>query len=384
MSIYRCIQPEYVRHFQCDGNACDARCCRGWNVQLDSKALARFHEAPEALRHEILPHLGKNEVTGLPEIVRETDACPFLGPDLLCSLQKRCGEGFLADVCAEYPRCTTQFPDLLERTLCMTCPVAARLALLGKEPMQFEECELQTERETYFQQADDGKSIQSLHFFDLQRTGIRILQDRSRSMPDRFARLEDCLAEAERLLADGKGGQISRLADELSQKEDLREEPLSFSKRLPTVLQVFSGMIEKSVDDDPLTQEFLGCISRVLLPDNISQKELALRWENLYKDYAQEVLGIYGHILENYFVNEYFSALYPCATLGSFAHNARILAMLYYISELLLLCRSAEKGSISEKDILSILRWLAIRTNHFVGYIAMLSELLNSIEKTPM
>lgn len=384
MSIYHCIQPEYVRHFQCDGKACDARCCRGWNVQLDSNALARFQKAPETLRQEILPHLGKNEVTGLPEIVRETDACPFLGPDLLCSLQKRCGERFLADVCAEYPRCTTQFPDLLERTLCMTCPVAAQLALLGKEPMQFEECELQTERETYFQQADDGNSIQSLHFFDLQRTGIRILQDRSRSMPDRFARLEDCLAEAERLLADGKGEQISRLADELSQKEDLREEPLSFSKRLPTVLQVFSGMIEKSVDDDPLTQEFLSCISRVLLPDNMSQKELALRWDNLYDTYAQEVLGTYGHILENYFVNEYFSALYPCAAVGSFSHNARILAMLYYISELLLLCRSAEKGSISEKDILSILRWLAVRTNHFVGYIAMLSELLNTLENAPM
>ncbi|MBQ7479385.1 MAG: flagellin lysine-N-methylase [Selenomonadaceae bacterium] len=384
MSIYRCIQPEYVRHFQCDGKACDARCCRGWNVQLDSNALARFQKAPEGLRQEILPHLGKNEVTGLPEIVRETDACPFLGPDLLCSLQKRCGEGFLADVCAEYPRCTTQFPDLLERTLCMTCPVAARLALLSEAPMQFEECELQTERETYFQQADDEKSIQSLHFFDLQRAGIRILQDRSRSMPDRFARLEHCLAEAERLLADGKGEQISGLADETSHKNDLREPPPSFSNRLPTVLQVLSGMIGKSVDDDPLTQEFLSCISRILLPDDIPQEELAPRWDKLYDIHAQEVLGTYGHILENYFVNEYFSALYPCAAVGSFAHNARILAMLYYISELLLLCQSAEKGSISETDILSTLRWLAVRTNHFVGYVAMLSELLNTMENAPM
>ena len=372
MSTYRCLQPEYVRLFQCDGTRCNAQCCRGWNIQLDKGALERFRNAPGELGREILSHVAVNEATGIPEIQKAGDACPMLGEDLLCSLQKRQGEGFLSDVCAEYPRLTTQFPDRLERALCVTCPLAGKLALFGEAPMEFEEVEITTQREPYFQQADDEEALEKLQFFRLQREGITILQDRGLSLPERIVRLEAFLIRAEDWIAAGRGDRIAELAADPA----LPHEAGGFSGRLPLVLQLLSYLLDKSEDDDPKSGAFLRRISEALLPEEGGAESPRERWEACYAAYEKEVLGKWGHVLENYLVNEYFSAMYPCATLGNFHHNMRIFSALYCLLELYLLCLLREKGAMGQEDLLEAIRWLAVRVKHYVGYIGLISAFL--------
>lgn len=371
MATYRCFQPEYVRHFQCDGRVCDSQCCRGWNIQLDEGALERFRSAPEDLRQKIFSHVEENETTGVPEIRKVNDACPMLGEDLLCTLQKRQGEGFISDVCAEYPRLTTQFPDRLERALCVTCPVVRELALLEEAPMRFEEVEVSTRREAYFQQADDEEALEKLHFFELQRAGIAILQDRSLSLPERIVRLDAFLVRAEDLIASGQGEKAVGLPDDPS----LPHEAGTFAGRLPLVLQLLSYLVDKSEDDDPESWDFLKRISETLLPERGGESPQE-RWEDCYGAYEREVLGKWSHVLENYLVNEYFSAMYPCATLGNFHHNMRIFSALYCLLELYLICLLREKGSLDREDLLKGIRWLAVRVKHYLGYISLISEFL--------
>ena len=375
MSTYRCLQPEYVRQFQCDGTLCNAQCCRGWNIQLDEGAMERFRKGPGDLSREIFSHVAVNEATGVPEIQKEGDSCPMLGEDLLCSLQKRQGEGFLSDVCAEYPRLTTQFPDRLERALCVTCPRVGKLALFREEPMKFEEMEVNTQRETYFQQADDEEALEKLHFFRLQRESIGILQDRSLSLPGRIVRLEAFLIRAEELIAEGQGEKIPEVAADPA----LPREAGNFSGRLPLVLQLLSYLLDRSEDDDPKSRVFLKRISETLLPEGAeSPRE---RWEACYAAYEAEALGKWGHVLENYLVNEYFSAMYPCATLGNFRHNLRIFSAIYCLLELYLLCLLREKGSLGEEELLEAVRWLAVRVKHYVGYIGLISDFLEEHEE---
>lgn len=374
MSTYRCLQPEYVSRFQCDGSACGALCCRNWNVQLDKGALERFKAAPRKMRKKIFSHIQKNEITGIPEIAKKDGACPMLRTDMLCSMQKHCGADFLADVCAEYPRLTTQFPDRLERALCMTCPVVQRLVLFEKEPMKFEEVELATRRETYFQQADDGEAIAALHFFSLQKGGVRILQDRSLPFPERLVKLRSFLVQSENMLAEGRGDEIDCLLEDMDGTMLFHEARVSFALRLPMVLQLLTWLVDKSEDDDLATREFVDRISTALLPgeDGIS----GAKWDALFAAYDEEVLGDCGHVLENYFVNEYFSTLYPCAVTGSFLLNARCFISLYCMLELFLISLLAEKKHLEEEDFLFAIRWLAVRVKHFVGYLPILSEFL--------
>lgn len=370
MSVYRCLQPEYVKDFRCDGKACDAQCCRGWNIQLDKEAVERFHKAPKKLRRELFSHISKNETTGVHEIVKKNDACPMLGGDLLCSLQKRRGEGFLADVCAEYPRLTTQFPEKLERALCMTCPVAAKLALLNETPMKFEEVEVTTQRESYFQQADDEEAIARLRIFDLQKESIGILQDRSLPLPGRLVKLALFLDRAESLVAEERGEEISQILTSPEGKKLSAGEEVPFFERAPFALVMLRHLAEKSEDDDPKTGEFLTQIASLL-----EGKEPA-SLEECYREYEGAVLQEWGHILENYLVNEYFSAIYPCVAVGDFRHNARVFGGIYALLELVLVSLWKEKGTIGEEEILEVIHWLAVRVKHFVGYINLLAEFL--------
>ncbi len=372
MSRYRCLQPNYVSRFQCDGTVCDAQCCRGWNIQLDIGAIARFRKAPKLLRRKLFSHIAENKVTGLQEIVKEKDSCPFLGKDRLCILQKRKGLGFLADVCAEYPRLTTQFPDMLERALCVTCPVVARLALLDKAPIAFEEVEIETERETYFQQADDAEAIEALHFFDVQKGGIRILQDRSLSLPERLAKLESFLGQAEELLAEGKGEAISRLPEEMGHGLPV----LPFSLRFPMIVRLLDNLMEKSEDDDPKSAELRERIHRALEPEQGAEA----KQEAAFAAYEKEILEPCSHILENYLVNEYFGSLYPCAALGSFRHNAQIFLAMYSLLELFLVSLLAEKAKADEEDIIAAVQWLAVRVKHFLNYTSLVSDFLKENE----
>ena len=376
MSTYRCLQPEYVRRFQCDGTACGALCCRHWNVQLDTGALERFEASSEELREKIFSHIKKNEITGTPEIAKENGACPMLRGDMLCSLQKDCGADFLADVCAEYPRLTTQFPDMLERALCMTCPVVQKLVLFDTQPMRFEEVELETHRESYFQQADDGEAIAALHFFELQKGGIHILQERSLSFPERLLKLKSFLVRSEELLAEGRGDAIRDLFSASGARALSHETGVSFSQRFPMVLQLLTYLVDKSEDDDPITRAFVERISSVFFSGTGEAEKLPAEWEALFASYEKEVLGTYSHVLENYFVNEYFSTLYPCAVTGNFLLNARIFLSLYCLLELFLMCLWAEKGCLGEEEFLFAIRWLAVRVKHFVGYLPLLSEFL--------
>lgn len=60
--------------------------------------------------------------------------CRFLSEEKLCNLQKTMGGDYLPNVCMIYPRITNSIPGQnLERSLTLSCPLAAALVLLKPE-----------------------------------------------------------------------------------------------------------------------------------------------------------------------------------------------------------------------------------------------------------
>ena len=66
--------------------------------------------------------------------------CPFLAEGL-CSIQKKLGEEYLSIMCSAYPRVMNVVDDVLQRSLDLSCPEAARIVLLDPNPMRFDEDE---------------------------------------------------------------------------------------------------------------------------------------------------------------------------------------------------------------------------------------------------
>ena len=62
--------------------------------------------------------------------MNEKHQCPLLTSDGLCRIHAELGEGMLPQTCASYPRVTGSIEGVMECSLALSCPEAARLVLL--------------------------------------------------------------------------------------------------------------------------------------------------------------------------------------------------------------------------------------------------------------
>ena len=201
-TLRSCLQPEYVSRFRCDGASCDAKCCRKWVIDIDAGTYQKYCRIePIAERKRITSRLKfHKENNGFRIRLRPDGTCPFLGKDLLCELQKKHGAQYLSKVCREYPRVNNMVGDFAERCLMLTCPVAASLILLQREPMAFEEVSVPEMKLIRLKLTDELGNRR----FDVQYGGISILQNRRLRIDQRLVVLGFFLEQADDLLREKK------------------------------------------------------------------------------------------------------------------------------------------------------------------------------------
>src|SRR5581483_6741317 len=140
--------PAYLARFRCIGSACEDSCCQaGWNIPVDRRTYERYQSLADAelgpeLRHHIVPLEADASDQDCARIVlRDTDrGCPFLTNDRLCSIQLRAGPELLPDVCVTYPRVALLVDGKRFRAAKVSCPEAARLALLAPDGLALVQC----------------------------------------------------------------------------------------------------------------------------------------------------------------------------------------------------------------------------------------------------
>ncbi|MBM4378609.1 MAG: flagellin lysine-N-methylase [Deltaproteobacteria bacterium] len=150
------LVPRFASRFQCIGDRCEDTCCSGWTVTVDRATYERYQRLPASpLRDELLVSLKLPE-PGAPAPAGAfswfaprpgTRDCPMLGGGL-CRLQQRHGEEALSDTCASYPRTTRSLGSTLSQGLTLSCPEAARLALLSPDAFEFVAAEVATRPST--------------------------------------------------------------------------------------------------------------------------------------------------------------------------------------------------------------------------------------------
>ena len=414
-----CLQPVYMRRFVCDGRRCGSLCCCAkWGVALDAATLARYEGRPELL-HELKKGLERSEATGGWIMRHENGRCVFLREDGLCSLHRRFGIGAISDVCAEYPRKMHEVGDTLDRALCLSCPVAAEEVLFTEEPLAFEWMEFAAPRPDYVDRTPLGASLSAAAFRSLQLAGIALLTERRLSLDVRLAALGLLLARAEAYVEQGAAEDLTRDAAAIADaaageaKALLATNPFDAALYLRFFQRIFPALAKATEDDLPETAAYLARIRRLFgegdgdVPGERAdaahtgaaqsrQSGIAALLERR-RQYAKNIHSKYGNALENWLVNEFMLGRYPLTGGTSFLANYEVFVVLYKMLEFLLLADPAlDEGGASalqvttdatEKDvesvgqdgrtkrsILAAAGWLAVRTNHFPGYIDALAE----------
>ncbi len=172
------LMPSYVQRFACTGAQCEDTCCSGWTVLIDKKTYQSYRQTktpPLAgrLDSQVKPMRGPASDASFAriELRPDTGECPML-EERLCAVQNALGEDKLSNVCFTYPRKVQQVGDVCQQALTLSCPEAARLALLADDAFEFVESAIAVRPAVVEQvQPKGGLSLEQMNevrFFCLQ------------------------------------------------------------------------------------------------------------------------------------------------------------------------------------------------------------------------
>ena len=175
------IAPAYYPHFRCLAGDCRHTCCRGWEIDVDDAALARYARVSGPLGDKLRRAIDR--AGDAPHFcLDQQENCPFLTKDGLCELILGLGEDSLCQVCADHPRYRGFLTDRTEIGLGLCCEAAARLILTWPEPVSLMTLE------------DDGgdemPTAEERAFLQLRERLTAVAQDRSRPIAARVDALE--------------------------------------------------------------------------------------------------------------------------------------------------------------------------------------------------
>ena len=337
------IRPEYTLGFQCDGRVCSSRCCRDWSVAIDPASYEAYAGIePREASEEICGWIsGQDDRGNFMVRLREDRRCPFLRDDFLCRIQQEYGERYLSDICYSYPRVTYRIGGVVEQSMVVSCPVAARLLLGQAGPMRFVEEEKEEGRLGWHFDMTKKVGRYGEDWQDMQSAGILLLQDRRLDLDQCLFSMLQFYEQGEGLLEKGEKGAFGKLLESV--------EAGDFS--LSSVEEGRCGAFQKEVYLQSMMELFH--VLYGVAADEERHRALGEIYDGQYPRFF-DTLVEQRNLFENYLVNEYFLRLYPYAYEESMAENVKIFVLSWKVMEFALLMMSAQEALDYERILLGI------------------------------
>lgn len=317
------LQPQYAGRFRCIGPDCEDTCCHYWKIAIDKKTYQRYRSCPDpALRAKLDKCVVRNRSTTSADNnyakikLDESGHCPFLDNERLCAIQRTLGEAYLSETCATYPRTFFRIGDAWEMAIQLSCPAAARLALLDPKPMEFEYVanpySLSTKKYGEFKSdAPDQKNKNKRYFWPIRIFVISLLQNRSYRLWQRlvilgfFLKAIEDVASSEEIPSvieryDNRvaGVAFQGMLDEIPARDDIQ---------LGLLVQLLQYRFTAAV-----TPKFLECFQKfaeVIAPEkDLKDEVVAQRFTEAFGHYYVPFMADHEYILENYLVHQVFKS----------------------------------------------------------------------------
>ena len=135
------LAPRYMQAFQCIGPQCEETCCNGWQVPIDKRTFQKYRgisiQPIAGLLHKHIVRNEKPQAASFAHIELTPEGhCPMQDAQRLCRIQSTLGADHLSDTCNHYPRAFLHDGDAVTTYASLSCPQAARLALLDPQAME--------------------------------------------------------------------------------------------------------------------------------------------------------------------------------------------------------------------------------------------------------
>jgi len=310
-------QPTYFDRFRCIGADCEDTCCIGWGVPVDQETYTKYKALSD---HRIAgkPVGGLVEINPAPSSTGdyarfrlEDGKCPALHENL-CAIQQSLGESYIPDLCSKYPRALNVLGGVVERSLHLSCPEAARLALTDPEAMVLQE----REEERLPHRPGSLNWVANDPDNQLSRVRsllIELIQERSLPLWQRIVSLGfgiDRLAGVD--VASGAIVLKAHLRNVRQHSGAAFTDPKTDSAfQLETVLD----LVVARIGTDYTSPRFLDCYRDFMqglewTPES-SMEDLAARYDRATRCYFQPFADRHPQLLENYLINYIFRTVFP-------------------------------------------------------------------------
>lgn len=361
--MYMRLQPEYVGKFQCDGAVCNSKCCKRWAVDIDGATYQKYCTIePKTERKKIVSRIKYKKQKNMFFVeMGKNDVCPFLRSDGLCHIQKSWGADWLSNTCTMYPRRPYMAGELMMMALTLTCPVAAKQALLPKEPMVFEEVPMTAEIQDQLIRRSVGHlSRMGDAFIDIQYGSVSILQNRSLTIDQRLIVLGFFLDQADDMVKAGTPEQIETLAAVYTAEDFLERVPemlRAIDFRVAEYVKSMFGLIETLYGKDAEYQgQERSLMRHVVSAFGLEEQDVPLTklvetYMTSFRPAQEDLLQNFGHIFENYLVNEFFLEHYPQRIIGTLVQNYILFVMTYKLLEFIAVSVAVTDGAEWEKEL---------------------------------
>ena len=180
-------RPSYYEQFHCIANRCKDSCCIGWEIDIDEDTFAYYKSVEGPFGERLRKNIASEQEHTF--VLNKNGWCPFLNKEKLCDICIELSEEALSEVCTEYPRFTTEYANVREKALCLSCEEVGRILFSNKEKTKFKE---QIIFPGYEEEISAEERKLSERLLAARTEAIHILQNRDMAIRERMIRYLDC------------------------------------------------------------------------------------------------------------------------------------------------------------------------------------------------
>lgn len=318
------LLPRYISRFSCIGPQCEDNCCTGWQVAIDKKTFNAYRQ----IKHPQLSALFANNVKrqrsqpsdanyARIEMKPDTRECPMM-EERLCAVQKHIDESFLSDTCFSYPRFSRNFGGQYEQALTLSCPEAARQALLAPDAFDFVEG-LVTVRSNTVTVAQPKHGVPLEMMNEVRIFCLKLVRTEGMELWQKLAVLGVFCESLTATLAQGGNAAIPALLDSfvMMVEQGLVVDALAqMQPNHAAQARVFSVLWQRktATNSSALQNQVFAAIAEGL---GVHADAAPVTPEQMVERYSKgvtrlpEALAAAPHLIEHYILNEMFCDLFP-------------------------------------------------------------------------
>lgn len=389
------LQTQSYTNFCCIQSDCEDTCCGGWGIVVDKHTYDKYRKCSDP---ELAPILergialieGQRDENLYARIELVDGHCPLRTDDNRCRIHERLGANALSRTCATFPRAVSLVDGVLECSLYLSCPEAARKVLLDPNSMRSTSSgrgnALRFASPPSVDTGDQQYLAKPYEFFSAVRSlTVSIVENRRQPLWERLLILGLFCEHLDRTIAAGQSGEVGRIAETYAKQIEaglymraFQDVPNQPSVQIEFVTKWIDACLSEATANPRFStvyEQFKQGIG--LMGDGASVDGAVNAYVQAYATWYQPFMAAHEHIFENCVLNYMLRTLFPFGPQKSLYGEPRpvfdhfvLLVTHYAILRSLMVGVAAHRTTdFDEADIVTVVQSYAKAVEHNLPFL---------------